>query len=145
MGRIFSYINENDTLAESVGINVHAYRLAAFTIASFFAGIAGAFYAHYNTYASPVEFSVSTSVLVFLFCVIGGTRSLVGPVIGALFLTAVPEFLRGAKLFQSLIYAIIVLVVVFIFPDGLISLPDKIKAWVSRKPGVLKGENNAVN
>jgi branched-chain amino acid transport system permease protein len=145
LGKIFSYINENDALAQSAGINVHMYRVAAFTIACFFAGLAGAFYAHYNTYASPAEFSVSTSVLIFLFCVIGGTRSLIGPVIGALFLTAVPELLRGAKMFQSLIYAIIVLLVVFVVPDGLISIPDRLKLWLNHRKTGLKGENNAVN
>lgn len=135
LGRVFSYINDNDTLAESVGINVHLFRLLSFAIACFFAGMAGSLYAHYHTYAAPMEFSVWASVLVFLFCVIGGTRSLLGPVIGAIVLTAVPEFLRGAKTYQSLAYAILVLIVIFLLPEGLISIPDKIKGWMikSRK------------
>ena len=133
LGRVFSYINENDMLAESVGINVHRFRVLAFTIACFFAGIAGSLYAHYHTYAAPIEFSVWASVLIFLFCVIGGTRSLLGPIIGAVFLTAVPEFLRGAKTYQSLAYAILVLLVVFMIPDGLISIPERISHWLRQR------------
>ena len=138
LGRVFSYINENDALAESVGINVHLFRMISFAIACFFAGIAGSMYAHYHTYAAPMEFSVWASVLIFLFCVIGGTRSLLGPVIGAVVLTAVPELLRGAKIYQSLAYAILVLTVIFFIPEGLISIPDKIKGWLNkRKDGNL--------
>jgi branched-chain amino acid transport system permease protein len=135
LGRILECINENDELTESAGVNVHLFRLISFCIACFFAGIAGSLYAHYHTYAAPKEFSVWASTLIFLFCVIGGTRSLAGPVVGALFLTAIPELLRGARTYQSLMYAILVLGVVFLLPDGLTSLPDRLGKLLDRHKG----------
>jgi branched-chain amino acid transport system permease protein len=75
-----------------------------------------------------MEFGVWMSVMIFLLVVIGGKKSLLGPVIGAIFLTIVPEILRGAKIYAPLFYAVLVLVVIFILPEGLISLPDRIKS-----------------
>lgn len=144
LGRVFACINENDVLTESAGVNVHLYRLISFCIACFFAGVAGSLYAHYHTYAAPKEFSVWASTLIFLFCVIGGTRSLTGPVVGALFLTAIPELLRGAKTYQSLMYAILVLGVVFLLPDGLISLPDRLRRLLNGSgPGKETGKGSS--
>jgi branched-chain amino acid transport system permease protein len=128
LGRVFSAIKANDTLTESIGVNVYGYRLLSFGIGSFFAGITGSLYGHYNTYIAPMEFGVWVSVMVFLLCVVGGMKSLLGPVIGAIFLTIVPELLRGAKIYAPLFYAVLVLVVIFFLPDGLISLPDRIRA-----------------
>ena len=144
LGRIFACINENDALTESAGVNVHLFRLISFCIACFFAGIAGSLYAHYHTYAAPKEFSVWASTLIFLFCVIGGTRSLAGPVVGALFLTAIPELLRGARTYQSLMYAVLVLGVVFLLPDGLTSLPDRLRQLLQKHhDGKTAIEDNA--
>jgi branched-chain amino acid transport system permease protein len=128
LGRVFSAIQTNDTLTESTGVNVYGYRLLSFGIASFFAGITGSLYGHYHTYIAPMEFGVWMSVMIFLLVVIGGKKSLLGPVIGAIFLTIVPELLRGAKIYAPLFYALLVLVVIFFLPDGLISLPDRIRA-----------------
>jgi branched-chain amino acid transport system permease protein len=134
LGRILSNIEENDSLAESVGVNVQGYRLLSFTIACFFAGIAGSLFGHYHSYLVPDEFGVWTSTLIFLLCVIGGTSSILGPIIGALFLTIIPEAFRGAKVYQPLIYALLVLAVIFVLPEGLISLPKRVRQWLQRKP-----------
>ncbi len=137
LGRIFSAIQTNDTLTESTGVNVYGYRLLSFGIASFFAGITGSLYGHYHAYIAPMEFGVWTSVMIFLLVVIGGKKSLLGPVIGAIFLTIMPELLRGAKIYAPLFYAVLVLVVIFFLPEGLISLPDRIRAL---KRNYQKGE-----
>jgi branched-chain amino acid transport system permease protein len=128
LGRLFTAIEANETLTESIGVNVYGYRLLCFGLASFFAGMTGSLYGHYNTYIAPMEFGVWTSVMIFLLCVMGGMKSLLGPVIGAIFLTIVPELLRGAKIYAPLFFAVLVLVVIFFLPDGLISLPDRIRA-----------------
>jgi branched-chain amino acid transport system permease protein len=128
LGRIFSAIQANDTLTESTGVNVYGYRLLSFGIGAFFAGITGSLYGHYHSYLAPMEFGVWTSVMIFLLVVIGGKKSLLGPVIGAIFLTIVPELLRGAKMYAPLFYAVLVLVVIFFLPEGLVSLPDRIRS-----------------
>lgn len=138
LGMVFTYIAENDSLAESAGINVQGYRLLAFGIACFFAGIGGSLYGHYHSYLSPDEFGVWTSALVFLLCVIGGPSSIMGPVVGAVFLTIIPEFLRGAKAYAPLVYAIVILLVVFVLPEGLISLPKRVRQWSQGRRKSLK-------
>lgn len=131
LGRIFSSIEENEQLTESIGVHVKRYRLLSMTIAALLAGLAGSLYGHYHTYIAPEEFAVWTSVMVFLLCVIGGTKSLIGPVIGAIFLTILPEVLRGAATYEPLIFSIVVLLVVFFLPGGLMSLPERLKQGFS--------------
>lgn len=138
LGKVFSAIEENDVLTESVGVYVKGYQLLSLAIAGLLAGLAGSLYGHYNTYIAPDEFGVWTSVMIFLLCVIGGTRYLVGPIIGAIFLTFLPEILRGAKMYQPLIFATFVLGVIFFLPGGLISLPERLRRGLT---GITKIKN----
>ncbi|MBM3154780.1 MAG: branched-chain amino acid ABC transporter permease [Chloroflexi bacterium] len=132
LGMVFTYIEENDALAESAGINVQGYRLLSFGIACFFAGIGGSLYGHYHSYLAPDEFGVWTSALIFLLCVIGGPSSIMGPVVGAFVLTIIPELLRGAKAYAPLFYAVVILLIVFVLPEGLVSLPKRLRKWAQK-------------
>ena len=131
LGRMFSAIEENEQLVESIGVHVKGYRLLSMTIAGLLAGLAGSLYGHYHSYIAPDEFAVWTSVMIFLLCVIGGMKSLVGPVIGAIFLTFLPEIFREAKAYEPLIFAVVVLLIIFFLPGGLMSLPQRLRQGIS--------------
>jgi branched-chain amino acid transport system permease protein len=127
LGRIFSSIHESDTLAESIGINIMKYKMIAFCLGCFFAGLSGSFYAHYFNFTSPEFFTIWQSIYCLIFVIVGGVGSVFGPFLGSLFMTLVPEFLRGAKEYEPVVYAIILILIMFLLPGGLVTLPDRLR------------------
>jgi len=127
LGRIFSSIHESDTLAESIGINVMKYKMIAFCLGCFFAGLSGSFYAHYFNFTSPEFFTIWQSIYCLIFVIVGGVGSVLGPFLGSLFMTLVPEFLRVAKEYEPVVYAIILILIMFLLPGGLVTLPDRLR------------------
>jgi len=119
LGRSCRAIAKSEKLAESTGISAMYYKLLAFSVGNLFAGLAGALYAHYLHYIGPGYFSFSESVHIIVATVIGGVGTLLGPILGAVFLTLLPEFLRGTKDFEMIIYAIILILVLMFMPQGL--------------------------
>jgi branched-chain amino acid transport system permease protein len=126
LGRIFKAIRLAPNMAESVGINVMAYNVLAFCVASFFGGVAGAFYAHYITYISPDRFEAFMSAYVLIFNIVGGEANLVGPIIGAIFMTLLSEPFRGYTQYEMIFFSISLMFCILLLPDGLISIPRKI-------------------
>jgi branched-chain amino acid transport system permease protein len=126
IGKIFSSIHESDTLAESVGINIMKYKVMAFCIGCFFAGLSGSFYAHYFNFTSPEFFTIWQSIYCLIFVLVGGAGSVLGPLLGSFFLTLIPEFLRVAREYEPVVYAIILILVMFLLPGGLITLPARL-------------------
>jgi branched-chain amino acid transport system permease protein len=127
LGRIFSSIHESDTLAESIGINIMKYKMIAFCLGCFFAGLSGSFYAHYFNFTSPEFFTIWQSIYCLIFVIVGGVGSVFGPFLGSLFMTLVPEFLRVAKEYEPVVYAIILILIMFLLPGGLVTLPDRLR------------------
>lgn len=95
------------------------------------AGLAGALYAHYLHYIGPFFFSFSESVNVIVAVIIGGVGTLGGPILGAIFLTIIPEFLHNAKEYEMIIYAVILIIVLLFMPKGLYGVFNSIKASVN--------------
>ena len=118
MGRSFTALRENEMLAEAVGVRAMKYKLMAFMISTFFAGLAGSLYAHYFRFISPVSFTVSQSFEALINVIFGGAALLAGPVVGSSLLTIIPEFLRMASEYRNTIYAIILLIVILFLPGG---------------------------
>ena len=127
IGRVFSSIHESDTLAESIGINIMRYKVTAFCIGCFFAGLSGSFYAHYFNFTSPEFFTIWQSVYCLLFVIVGGVGSVWGPLLGSFFMTLVPELLRVTRELEPVIYAVILIVVMFLLPGGLVTLPSRLR------------------
>ena len=123
-GRIFRAIGHNSDLAQSQGMNIKKYKVMSFTIASFFAGIAGSFLAHYYTTIYPDQFGVWDSILVQIKATVGGVATVVaGPLIGAVVMTVVSEVLRGYMAgLEPLFFGVFLIAVVFFLPGGLESL-----------------------
>jgi branched-chain amino acid transport system permease protein len=123
-------ICDADPLASSVGINVTAYMLATFAITAFFASITGAFMVHYVRIISPFDYTFAYSTKIITYAVIGGINSFSGPVVGAVFLTAMTEALRGVGAYYDVMGMSIVLVLVLLFlPGGLVDIPRRVIAW----------------
>jgi branched-chain amino acid transport system permease protein len=133
VGRAFAAIRENEPLAESVGISAYSFATLAFVISTAMAGMAGSFYAHYVTYISPEidEFSVMISILVMV--VLGGKGTVLGPVIGAVIFTFLPEYLRFAKDLRLPIFGLILILGIVFLPRGIITLPRLIRSRWSDK------------
>ncbi len=123
LGRRFAAVEENLTLAESSGIATSRTQTLAFVTGSGVAGFTGAMMAHYIGFVSPETFGFQLSVSYIIMLVVGGRLALWGPVVGAIFLTPLPEFLRGAVEFQHVLYGLALILILQFLPGGLVSLP----------------------
>jgi len=127
MGRAAVAIRENRQLAQSVGINPFRYALLAFVIGAFFAGLSGAFYAHYITYVGPDVFGFAFTVTMLIMIIVGGKATIVGPVLGAAIIAVLLEELRFAKEVRLSIFGILLILCVLFFRNGLVRIPEMIR------------------
>lgn len=116
-GRAITAIRDNDIAAESIGIKISHYKVKAFAISAFFAGVAGVLYAHNVGILKPGTFDYNKSIEILVIVVLGGMGSIPGSVIAAVILTILPELLRGADNMRMLLYAI-VLIAMMIFNNS---------------------------
>lgn len=113
-GRAIMSIRDNRIAAEAAGINVTKYKLIAFAVSAFFAGIAGVLYSHNLSTLVATKFDYNMSILILVFVVLGGMGNMRGSIIAAIILTALPEFLRGLNDYRMLIYAIVLIIMMLI-------------------------------
>jgi branched-chain amino acid transport system permease protein len=125
IGMTLNGIQQSDSLAESVGINCTGYKVLAFSIACFFPGMAGGFYAQYISTINPTTFGFLFTIYVIIYLVVGGMKSFVGPIIGAFIFTILPEILRPLKEFQPYFFAGSLMLIIFFMPEGLVGLPKR--------------------
>jgi branched-chain amino acid transport system permease protein len=117
-GRAAVTIRENRYVAQSVGVQPWRYAMFAFVLASFLAGIAGASYGHYVSFVGPEVFGFSFTATMIIMVLLGGKGTLVGPVIGAVAVTLLEEYLREAKELRLTLFGLIVMAVVLFAPQG---------------------------
>jgi branched-chain amino acid transport system permease protein len=122
IGRALVALRENEPLAESVGIDGTRYLVLAAVVSAALAGVAGSLYAHYTRFVSPEVFLFTYTVTMVIMVIAGGKGTLVGPVVGALLFTALPEALREAMAWQwqMLAYGVVLVVLVFFLPRGIV-------------------------
>lgn len=113
-GRAVMAVRDNSIAAVTVGINVSKYKLIVFTLASFFAGLAGVLYSHNMNSFSASTFDYNSSILILVYVVLGGIGSIRGSVISAMLLYALPELLRGVGDYRMLFYAILLIVMMIV-------------------------------
>lgn len=118
-GRAIIAIREDEIAAESVGINIVNYKLFAFCVSAFFAGVAGALFAHYNTLLDPNNFDYNYSIEMLIMVVFGGMGSLTGSIVAALGLTALPQILSDFSNYRMLLYSILLIIIMLFKPSGL--------------------------
>jgi branched-chain amino acid transport system permease protein len=125
-GLAASAIRQSELLADSLGIDVVRYKLGAFVLGSFFAGVAGVFFAHSQRVLHSSDFGLEPMVLLVVFAVIGGVHSVWGPVVGTLVLAVASELLRELHHYEILVYGALLMTVMLFFPEGLVALPARL-------------------
>jgi branched-chain amino acid transport system permease protein len=131
-GKAFQALRDNPIRAESLGIDTRNYTLLSFAIGAVYAGIAGALFASLVDFIEPAPFAVGASIMMYLMVVVGGSGYFLGPLVGALVGMVVPEWIRdAAPMLANWYLPIFGMTVIFMMvwlPDGLMSIPDRIRA-----------------
>ncbi len=127
-GKAFTALRDNPIRAESLGVNIRAYTLLSFAIGAAYAGVAGALLASLVQFVEPVPFAVGASIMMYLMVVVGGPGYFLGPLLGSAVGVLLPEWLRFAQGWYLFIFGIAVILLMLWLPDGLLSLPDRLKA-----------------
>lgn len=123
-GRAILSIRENEIAAESCGINTTYYKVMAFAFSAFFAGIAGGLYAGFQGLLVPKSFDFMASINILVMVVLGGMGSMIGSVIAATVLTALPLLLQSFNTYRMIIYSLLLIIVMIFKPSGLMGMYD---------------------
>lgn len=127
-GKAFTALRDNPIRAESLGVNIQAYTLLSFAIGAVYAGIAGALFASLVEFIEPAPFTVGASIMMYLMVVVGGAGYFFGPLLGSAVGVLLPEWLRFAQGWYLFVFGSAVVVLMLWLPDGLLSIPDRIRA-----------------
>jgi branched-chain amino acid transport system permease protein len=132
IGRAWNAIGSSLRLARSVGVDVVKYRLANVLIGNFFIALAGSFFVGYYHGALPAVFSFQAGLAVIVYLIIGGfSHSLAGPILGAIIVTFIPEYLHVEAQYQSIATAVIVILILIFLPLGILGWIDQtVKPWL---------------
>jgi branched-chain amino acid transport system permease protein len=122
VARALVALRENETLAQSIGVDVTHYLVLATVVSAAMAGLGGGLYAHYTRFVSPEVFLFTYTVTMVIMVVAGGKGTLAGPVVGAVLFTALPEALRAATSWQwqMLLYGVLLVAILFFMPQGIV-------------------------
>ena len=127
-GKAFTALRDNPIRAESLGVNIQAYTLLSFAIGAVYAGIAGALFGSLVEFIEPAPFTVGASIMMYLMVVVGGAGYFFGPLLGSAVGVLLPEWLRFAQGWYLFVFGSAVVMLMLWLPDGLLSIPDRIKA-----------------
>ncbi|MCK4787990.1 MAG: branched-chain amino acid ABC transporter permease [Desulfobacteraceae bacterium] len=125
-GVIIRGIRDNEILAESVGVHVSKYKVMIFALSGLVAGISGAFYAHFLKCITPELLEVDMSILVIIMVIVGGLGSTIGPIMGAYLVIFLNNYLLYISELRMMIYAIVLIVILFLRPQGLLPWTPKL-------------------
>lgn len=127
IGRYLIAIRENEDLAEAIGINTTFYKVLAFGISGGLAGMAGSLFAHFFKLLHPSTFAWMTSEMVVIMALVGGSGTIIGPIIGAGVVTFILEFMRFAPEWRFIIWSVMLIVVLLIEPKGLMGIARRLR------------------
>ena len=120
-GRGFIAVRDDEVAASAMGINPTKYKVTAFVIGAFFAGIAGGLYAHSKQFITPGGFNFLQSITFVVMVILGGMGNTIGVIIAAVLLTLLPEFLRPVAEYRMIIYSLLLIILMLTQPQGLFS------------------------
>ena len=123
-GRALIALRDAEVAAESAGISKPALLIAIFLLAGACAGVAGGLFASLQTYITPDAFTFDLSVLFFIAILIGGRGSILGPLLGTIILTILPEVASPLAAWSTFLYAVLLLLIVLVMPGGIAALLD---------------------
>ncbi len=143
-GFAWEAIREDESAARTMGVNTTFYKLLAFVLGAFIAGLAGGLQAHLRFIVDPNDYGFGEAVDILVFAVVGGMNIFVGPVLGAGLITVLPEALRHLRSFgiqpgpdRTLVSGVVLLLVILFLPRGLVSLfTEAPRSWARREEPV---------
>ncbi|MBM3822038.1 MAG: branched-chain amino acid ABC transporter permease [Verrucomicrobia bacterium] len=127
-GRGFLAVHDDEIAAEAMGINTTRYKITAFVMGAFFAGVAGGLYGHYKLSIDPKGFDFFRSIEIVVMVILGGMGNTVGVILAAVLLTLLPEWLRQFQDYRMIIYSAALIALMLLRPQGLFTLrrPGKV-------------------
>jgi branched-chain amino acid transport system permease protein len=137
IGLTWKAVAQSYSVASSIGINEAWQRILCLGVSCTFAAIAGVAYAHYYVILTQETFSFNTSINVFVYMTVGGAGLFAGPIAGTAVLLIIPEMLRDLREYVPFVYAAILLIVLFLMPQGLAGLPAQLWQLI-RRPAKAK-------
>ena len=129
VGRALRALHTSERAAEAMGVDIARYKLLAFVLSAAFSGIAGVLYAHYLTFIAPSSFGFMFSVELIVMVVLGGMISVPGAIVGAFFITVLPEFLRAFENIEVLLFGAILILCMMFLPDGMAGGWNRLWSW----------------
>jgi len=132
LGTTLSSIEQDESVATSIGINVTGFKVSSFCIGCFFTGVAGSLYAHYLRVLNPETFGLFPSIYLLINMVAGGRKKFIGPIIGAIILTLIPQIFSSLKEYQPFIYVAALYLVLYLLPGGIVDLPVIVSSYLSK-------------
>jgi branched-chain amino acid transport system permease protein len=139
-GLAFRAVREDEIAAAAMGVDTTFYKVAAFVIGAFFAGVAGGLYATYDGNLAPESFRFTRSIEIVVMVVLGGSGSITGSILAAVVLTFAPEFLRTFADWRMVIYSLALIATMLLRPEGL--LGSREIWWTKRRQGPAKAVGN---
>jgi branched-chain amino acid transport system permease protein len=118
-GRGFIATHDDEVASEAVGLNTTRYKIVAFVIGAFFAGIAGGLYGHFKMTITPTGFDFTKSIEIVVMVIMGGMGNTVGVILAAVLLTLLPEVLRPVAEYRMVIYSLLLIMLMLARPQGL--------------------------
>jgi branched-chain amino acid transport system permease protein len=141
-GKAFTALRDNPIRAESLGVDIRGYTLLSFAIGAAYAGIAGGLFGSMVQFIDPAPFTVEASIMMYLMVVVGGPGYFLGPLLGAAVGVILPEWLRFAQAWYLFVFGTAVVMLMIWLPDGLLSIPDRIRAKrLSREASAARTAN----
>jgi branched-chain amino acid transport system permease protein len=134
-GRAILSIREDEIAAETMGINTTRYKVIAFVVGSFFAGIAGALFAHNIRLVTPTSFTFMQTIFILVMVVLGGQGSTSGVIIGAAAFTVLNTFLADYPYERTIIFALLLIIMMLLRPEGLMGIKEIRIPFLSKKEG----------
>ncbi|MGW2048277.1 branched-chain amino acid ABC transporter ATP-binding protein/permease [Streptomyces sp. NPDC001858] len=133
LGRRLRAMRDDSLAAGATGAEIPLLRMTAFLLASLYGGLAGVLYAGLIRYVAPETFSIGNMFILLAMVIIGGRRSLVGCVVGAIGLTLIREWLSDFSTYAQLGYGVVVVLMVVFAPTGLAGIPSRAREFVGRR------------
>jgi branched-chain amino acid transport system permease protein len=118
-GRGFIATHDDEIASEAIGLNTTRYKIVAFVIGAFFAGIAGGLYGHFKMTITPTGFDFTKSIEIVVMVILGGMGNTIGVVLAAVLLTLLPEVLRPIAEYRMILYSFMLIVLMILRPQGL--------------------------
>ncbi|HEV8544509.1 MAG TPA: branched-chain amino acid ABC transporter permease, partial [Verrucomicrobiae bacterium] len=135
-GRGFIAVHDDEIAAEAMGINTTKYKITAFVIGAFFAGIAGGLFAHQNLAIDPKGFDFMASIEIVVFVILGGMGNTIGVILAAILLTILTQSLRSIGDWRMLIYSFLLIVLMLTRPQGLFRWPARTRVKPASTPTI---------